>query len=147
MKIKRSKNKPVAETQMISLADIAFLIIFFFLFTSQFMRDKIKVPLPSLPKSLETQSGISIAIDAQKVMHLNGQPVASKEELEGLLKNLLADKKEPAQLEVRLKCDRALTYKDYRPVLEAISNAGGVIAVMHDVKTNQPPAPAPAPGI
>lgn len=136
MKIKRSNNKPVTETQLISLADIAFLIIFFFMFTSQFMRDKIKVPLPFLPKSVETKSGISVAIDAQKVMHLNGQPVGSKEELEGQLKNLLADKKEPAQLEVRLKCDRALPYKDYRPVLEAISNAGGVIAVMHDIKNN-----------
>jgi biopolymer transport protein ExbD len=135
MKIKRSGNKPVTETQLISLADIAFLLIFFFMFTSQFMRDKIKVPLPLIPKIQKTETGISVAMDAQKQMYLNGTPMSSKDELEGNLKSLLADKKD-AGLEVRLKCDKNLSYKDYRPVLEAISGAGGVIAIMHDVKHN-----------
>ena len=134
MKIKRSSNKPVTETQLVSLADIAFLIIFFFMFTSQFMRDKIKIPLPSIAKVQDTQSGISVSIDAGKQIYLNGDPIGSKEELEGTLKVLLADKIKPELLEVRLKCDKTLTYKDYRPVLEAISEAGGVIAVMHEVK-------------
>jgi biopolymer transport protein ExbD len=133
MKIKRSNNKPVTETQMISLADIAFLIIFFFMFTSQFMRDKIKVPLPEIPKAQKTETGISVAVDSQKVMYVNGQVMATKDDLEGTLKSLLVDKKD-AGLEVRLKCDKNLTYKDYKPVLEAISGAGGVIAVMHDVR-------------
>ncbi len=133
MKIKRSNNKPVTETQLISLADIAFLLIFFFMFTSQFMRDKIKVPLPQIPKIHKTETGISVAVDSQKQIFLNGTTMSSKDELEGNLKGLLADKKDVG-LEVRLKCDKNLTYKDYKPVLEAIANAGGVIAVMHDVK-------------
>lgn len=134
MKIKRSNNKPVTETQLVSLADIAFLIIFFFMFTSQFMRDKVKVPLPQIPKIQETKTGQSITIDGGRQIFLNGEPVGSKEELEGLLKNLLADKTQPEQLEVRLKCDKNLAYKDYRPVLEAISAAGGIVAVMHEIK-------------
>ncbi len=133
MKIKRSNNKPVTETQLISLADIAFLLIFFFMFTSQFMRDKIKVPLPEIPKIHKTETGLSVAMDSQKVMYVNGQQMANKDELEGTLRSLLADKKDEG-LEVRFKCDKNLAYKDYKPALEAISGAGGVIAVMHEVK-------------
>jgi hypothetical protein len=35
---------------------------------------------------------------------------------------------------VRFLCDKAMTYKKYRPVYEAISNAGGVIAVMQEIQ-------------
>ena len=56
MKMPKKTNEPVKETQMISLADIAFLIIFFFMLTSQFMRDKIAVPLPTV----SAQAGFTV---------------------------------------------------------------------------------------
>ena len=45
MKMPGKRAKPVVETQMISLADIAFLIIFFFMLTSQFMRESAAIRL------------------------------------------------------------------------------------------------------
>jgi biopolymer transport protein ExbD len=116
----RRQTKPIVETQMVSLADIAFLIIFFFMLTSGFMHDKISVKLPEAPKTAKTESPISVALSA-----------AGK--LESRLKSLLMDKKTPKECEVRFRCDKSLTYKDYAPIYSAISNAGGVIAIMHDV--------------
>jgi len=132
MKFSHKRGKPVTETQLVSLADIAFLIIFFFMFTSQFMRDKIKVPLPWLPKSHQTDSAHSVSMNANKELSFNGIPMENKEALEGAIRTALYGKTDAKWLEVRFKCDRNLTFKDYQPVLEAISNAGGIIAIMHD---------------
>lgn len=151
MKFAHKRGKPVTETQLVSLADIAFLIIFFFMFTSQFMRDKIKVPLPWLPKTHQTESAHSVSMNANKELSFNGIPMENKEALEGAIRTALYGKTDPKWLEVRFKCDRNLTFKDYQPVLEAISNAGGIIAIMHEPpgsssNTSSSSAPSVQPG-
>ncbi len=133
MKIMRPRHKPIVETQMISLADIAFLIIFFFMLTSSFMRDNMGVSLPVLAKSDKTDSGVTVIIDKDAKIYLNGQLVGSADALERELKGMLADKTNPRDTEVRLRCDRTLKYKDYRAIYESISHAGGIIAIMHDL--------------
>ncbi len=119
---------------MISLADIAFLIIFFFMLTSTFMRDKLSVVLPQLAKTTKTDAAITVIVDREGKIYLNGELVGSSGTLQTELKGLLANKNNPRDSEVRLRCDKRLTYKDYRDVYEAISHAGGVIAIMHDVR-------------
>ncbi len=132
MKINRKRAEPVKETQMVSLADIAFLIIFFFLLSSSFMSDKVGVALPSLPKSGETESAIIVRLD-QGGLFLNGTKMANQNELEAGLRTILTGKTKANEVEVRFKCDKTLPYKTYRPVYEAIANAGGVIAIQHEV--------------
>ena len=135
MKIRRRKNAPIKETQMISLADIAFLIIFFFMLTSSFMRDRIAVALPDLPRTTKTEAPLSVVMDKESRLYINGEPVPNVEALETELKARLQDKTLPKETEVRFRCEKTLKYKDYRGVYEAISNAGGIIAVMHEVRT------------
>ena len=142
MKMPSKRNKPISETQLVSLADITFLIIFFFMLTSSFMRDRSKITLPEVPKVTETRSLNSVALDGQGRIFFNGDPVDTKEALESRVREALVGKTDSKDLEVRFKCDRGLTFKDYKAILEAISNAGGVIAIMHDLKTT---APAPPP--
>ena len=134
MKLARKKTAPMKETQMVSLADIAFLLIFFFMLSSQFMKDRTEVALPTLPKLAETTSEIVVSMDAKGKIILNGDAMADQNALESSLRTLLAGKTKPEDCEVRFLCDKGMTYKKYRPVYEAISNAGGVIAVMHDMK-------------
>ena len=38
-------------------------------------------------------------------------------------------------LQVRLRCDRTLKYKDYGPVYNAIGAAGGTIAIIHELRS------------
>ena len=135
MKIRRRNAKAISETQMVSLADIAFLLIFFFMLSSQFMKDKVVVELPSLGSKVDkTDSGHAVTMDAGGAMYLDGQPVSSAESLQGQLAVLLSGKTEAKSREIRFKCDQRLVYRQYKPVLESISAAGGVIAIMHDIK-------------
>jgi biopolymer transport protein ExbD len=133
MRIPRGRSKPIVETQMISLADIAFLIIFFFMMTASFMRDKLVVALPSAPKTGRTETAHSVAVDADNRIYLNGERVESAKGLENHLKAVLENKK-GKDLEVRLRCDKKLTYKEYGAVYNAIGAAGGTIAVIHEIR-------------
>jgi biopolymer transport protein ExbD len=134
VKIAAKKSEPVKETQMVSLADIAFLIIFFFMLSSQFMKDRTTVKLPDLPTAAETKSQNTVSMDLNGNIRLNGDEIADGTDLENKLRPMLAGKTRPVELEVRFRGDRGLKYKSYRPIYEAISNAGGVIAVVQDVK-------------
>lgn len=133
MRMARGRNKPVVETQMISLADIAFLIIFFFMMTASFMRDKLVVAVPSLPKTTRTEAANSVAVDAAGKIFLNGEPVESAKGLENHLKAILENRK-GNDLQVRLRCDKTLKYKDYGAVYNAIGAAGGTIAIIHELR-------------
>jgi biopolymer transport protein ExbD len=117
---------------MISLADIAFLIIFFFMLSSTFMRDQRDVPVPVLPRSDATDSQTIVIVDKDARIFLNGQAIGSPDALERELKGALADRVSSKDTEVRLRCDKRLPYSKYKSVFEAISHAGGVIAIMHD---------------
>jgi len=134
VKIFRKRIEPIKETQMVSLADIAFLIIFFFMLTSTFMSDKVSVSLPQLARSSKSEAPIQVIIDKEAHIYLNGSAIGGAEALETELMGLLRDRTSPRDCEVRLRCEKALTFKNYRGVYEAISHAGGVIAIMHDVK-------------
>jgi biopolymer transport protein ExbD len=134
MKVKRQSTGPVKETQMVSLADIAFLIIFFFMLSSTFKRDKLVVALPNAPKTAKTETGLSVTMDSAAKIYLNGAPVENADALQSELATMLAGKTQPKDCEVRFKCDKTMTYKDYKNVYQAISNAGGIIAIMHELR-------------
>ena len=101
--------------------------------TASFMRDKLVVALPSLPRTARTETANSVAVDANGKIFLNGEPVESAKGLENHLKAVLENKK-GQDLQVRLRCDRKLTYKDYGAVYNAIGAAGGIIAVIHNLR-------------
>jgi biopolymer transport protein ExbD len=134
MHIARKRMEPVKETQMVSLADIAFLIIFFFMLTATFMKDRTTVPLPVLPKGTQTASQITVTLDSQARIFVDDDQLPTPADLESTLRNRLAGKTDPKDCEVRFKCDKMLKYKTYRPIYEAIANAGGVISIIHEIK-------------
>jgi biopolymer transport protein ExbD len=134
MRIARKRMEPVKETQMVSLADIAFLIIFFFMLTASFMKDRTTVPLPVLPRGTQTASQITVTLDSQARIFVDDDQLPTPADLESTLRNRLAGKTDPKDCEVRFKCDKGLRYKTYRPIYEAIANAGGVISIIHEIK-------------
>ena len=134
MRIRRKRLEPVKETQMVSLADIAFLIIFFFMHSRSFMRDHTQVALPVLPRNTETQSQITVSLDNQSRIFLDDEPIENAAALESQLRSRIGDKANPQECEVRFKCDKDQKYKVYHPVYEAIANAGGVISIIHELR-------------
>jgi biopolymer transport protein ExbD len=98
------------------------------------MRDQRDVPVPVIPRSDATDSQTVVIVDKDAKIYLNGQEVGSPDALERELKGSLADARTAKETEVRLRCDRGLKYSQYKGVLEAISHAGGVVAIMHDLR-------------
>src|SRR5258708_4429438 len=134
MKIPRRSNQPIRETQMVSLADIAFLLIFFFMLSSQFMRDRVKVDLPGAPRSDRTESPISVVLDRDAHLHLDGQPVDTAEALQSQLAARLGGRTDAKSREVRFRCHRTITYKDYHPLYHPTSPPPLIISPIHNVK-------------
>jgi biopolymer transport protein ExbD len=155
MRISRKRSEPVKETQMVSLADIAFLIIFFFFLSSQFMKDRTQIVLPKIPKAGETQAQLTVSMNVAGDVTLDGDKIEGNtiqeraKNLEDKLKEVLGTKDDSAdkptekkkveksgeeRREVRFRCDQQVTYENYRPIEEAISNADGIVAIMQDVK-------------
>jgi len=136
MRLQLRRAALLRDSSLVSMGDIAFQLIVFFMVTTTFMRDSTQVDLPRLPISDKTESPISVAIDAAGKLHLDGQPVDTSGSLESQLRTLLEGKTTTEDRQVRFRCDANLTQKNYRSAMEAISNAGGVIAVMHDPESN-----------
>jgi biopolymer transport protein ExbD len=132
MKLAMRRAAVLRDSNLVSMGDIAFQLIVFFMVTTTFMRDSTQVDLPRLPNSDKTESAISVALDASGKLHLDGQPVDTAGSLEGQLRQMLDGKTTPEERQVRFRCAATLTQKEYRSAMEAISNAGGVISIMHD---------------
>jgi len=133
MKIgKDRRGKAITETDMVSMSDIAFLLIIFFMITTQFMRDTVQIEAPELPEHDRTESGISVALDEEGRLWFDGARLGTAAELESRLRGRLAGRVEREEREVRFRCEADLTQKQYGPVMEAISAAGGVISIIFD---------------
>ena len=133
MKMRGGKRSgTITETDMVSMSDIAFLLIIFFMITTQFMRDNVEVDIPELPAHERTESGISVAMDKDGGIWLNGEEIDTPAGIEAELRSLLEGREEAEQRQVRFRCEADLTQKQYGPVMEAISAAGGVISIIFD---------------
>jgi biopolymer transport protein ExbD len=127
-KLRRQSEVPVA-----SMGDIAFLLIIFFLLLSEFNKDK---PLPiASPTSADVEKNkekpiARVAIDESGLIHVDGTAVSNAESVTDLLVNKLKDTLSDKQRHVQFKCDRAIGKSQFQPVLQAIAEAGGIIAAV-----------------
>ena len=130
MKKSRTRKKPV-DPPVASIGDIAFLLIIFFVLTSNFVKEtaiKLEPPKSTVIDQLE-ESRVSVAVDEQGQVYLNGTKTTA-EALENQLSAELADKETPSGRIVMLKCDKTVDKAVFEPVINAIAAAGGRIAAI-----------------
>ncbi len=130
MKRSRIERKEVSPP-LASLGDIAFLLIIFFMLTSNFIKEtaiELEPPKSAVIDKLE-ESRISVAISENGDVHLNGEET-TKEALKQQLTAELKEKETPKGRTVMLKCDQDLTKPVYEPVIDAIAEAGGRLAAV-----------------
>ena len=116
---------------MASIGDIAFLLIIFFMLTSNFVKEtaiKLTPPKSTVIDQLE-ENQISVAVDHEGEIYFNGAKI-SERELEGRLEAELANKTTPRGRTVMLKCDAELTKDTFEPIIDKIAKAGGRIAAV-----------------
>ena len=116
------------------MGDIAFLLIIFFMICSNFAKDAHLDLTPPLAPDLETleESNLSVSIDVEGRIYVQGVEVAGAEAVESAVAAWVAGRPADEQKLVLFKCDAEVDKAVFEPVLDAISQAGGVIAAVGD---------------
>lgn len=133
MKIARKPMK--AEVPSVAMGDIAFNLLIFFVILARATDDSHVKWQPAKAGHLESTRGtkVSVAIDRNNQLYLNGQKIGQVE-LAGRIGTLLGDAP-VGQRTVLLKVHKDATAMFYEPVIESISEAGGdLIHVLEEKK-------------
>jgi biopolymer transport protein ExbD len=114
------------------MGDIAFLLTIFFLLCSNFAKEaNLKFTPPRSP-DVETikETGLTVVVDVNGDIYFNGRPMPNADALQGAIEASLHGKTDPAAKNVLFKCDQNVDRTVFEPVLEAISQGGGVIVAV-----------------
>jgi biopolymer transport protein ExbD len=125
------QQKTSPEIDLGSFADIAFLLIIFFILTTTFLKpagEPVEVPAGQTGEQQEEkQPTVNIAADG--ALLFNDDPV-DLEELKRALQDLNLPNREPDRRSVILDVAPEVPYDRYFDVVMIISRAGGVVAQM-----------------
>ena len=119
---RKTGNQGEATIPTASMADIAFLLLFFFLVTTTFSKDRgIKIVLPA--ESEETQvrkkNICHVWINAEGLVAIEGMPVRMQD-IEGEIRNRL---RENEKLIISLKTDTQASYQTMIDVMDELKLA------------------------
>ena len=139
--MKKRKKRTQLIVPVASMGDIAFLLIIFFLIASRLAQDKqIKQPHSYDAQDLK-EAVISVLIDENGLYYVNGRNVASVKEVQADVKEMIEARGGTNELQktVMFKCDASVTKFKFEPVIEAIAEAGGIIAAVGRRTTGNEP--------
>ena len=127
MKAKKKKLespflKREARVEMVSLMDVMFLVLVFFVYSifNMAVHHGLKVDLPSAAGTLEKGERVVVTIDAQDALQLNGRPL-SQDELVETVKRLVGVRKETPVL---ISADRKASMGVGIELLARLKSAG-----------------------
>lgn len=130
MKFKRRKLTIIPP--IVSMADIAFNLVLFFLILAKTTDDSHLQWQPAKAAELKPvpNSKVSIIVDKDSRVYFNGEEVSTRGlagRIEKELENL-----PPLQRTVQLKIHQDTLASTFEPIMEAVSNAGGEIVHVLD---------------
>jgi biopolymer transport protein ExbD len=132
MKLKR-KDHGDGAIDVGSFADIAFLLIIFFILTTTFVKiagNTIEIPSGSADESESEQKQLSITLSADSITYGEEAKSIGIDELRLALEKEKFETKEPDDRMVILEADGQVLYERYFQVVMAISDAGGVLTLI-----------------
>ena len=134
MKIER-KHKPALVIPMAAMADIAMLLLIFFLVTSTLVKEaSIKIDLPDAEAAKEQEpQQKSVTIDENGAIYYNGVPVSGAE-LKAQLTKALARAATDKDRVVSLKGDRNRPCEAGVTVIDIVTELQGFIAIISETR-------------
>ncbi len=133
MRLPLRRGRILTDSSLVSMGDIAFQLIVFFMVAATFARSmSMNVELPSGDDDAVQDDGRSITVQAgAKAIAVNEQPLEFAQ-LEGRLRELLAGRAEGAERVVVLVTSDDIPFQRHASVMHTIRRAGGVVAVMYE---------------
>ena len=118
----RSRNKPNAEFNSASIADLVFLLLIYFLLASTFVtQSSIKIQLPTSTSDVPSTGGNNITLSKDGQIAWNNEaPFEEKELLRPKLEPLLTDDNLENDI-VNLRIDREVTFQEAAGVMGIIA--------------------------
>lgn len=115
-----------------SLIDVIFILLIFFMVSTQFKKASLPLDLPRSEETAESEQSDDtkvLSVNAGK-MELDGKSV-TMEELQGVLEAMYA---ENSNLALSLECERTVDFEHVVQVLTKIQNAGiSRIGIVHEM--------------
>ncbi len=140
--MRKRRRRPSFIVPIVSMGDIAFLLIIFFMLCSNFARQAgIKVTPPvSLDIETVDESQFAVLIDEDSAIYFQGIKMHSADALEAELAELLRDAASADARRVLFRCDRGVDRSVFEPVLDAVTRAGGIVIAVGE-KGDKKPSP------
>lgn len=124
MKIARTK-KPLVGLPLATMADITFILIFFFLVTSEFAKKGLELQLPAAETATEQRTNPrSIQIDREGRIYLAGVPI-SMPNLDEEVARFIENAKSEEEKVIPVEGDEQAHYRHIIAVLDIINKHGG----------------------
>ena len=132
MKVIR-RQPPAPYIPFISLADIAWQIIIFFLLAATFAKnDSLNLEIPGASSDKTKSAAPTITVQAgENAILVNGDRI-TPEQLEGRIKQLLAGKKSEADRAVIVLAKNDLPFQQHVDVMYAVQRAGGILVMSEE---------------
>ena len=133
MRFPARRGKILADSNLVSMGDIAFQLIIFFMVAATFSRSaSLNVELPSGDESAQQDDGRSVTVQAgAQAITVNEQPTELAA-LEPRLKELLAGRTTDQEKVVVLVTADDIPFQRHAAIMHTIRRAGGVVAVMYE---------------
>ena len=126
---------------VVSMGDIAFLLIIFFILCSNFAKKAGKTVEPPVSPELDRlpKPRLYVAVDAEEKLYFQGRPIGSAAEIESELSQKIDPNDSLDARTVIFECDRGVRKEVFEPVLEAIAKGGGIIGAVGKEGTRKRP--------
>ncbi|MGB2820260.1 MAG: biopolymer transporter ExbD [Phycisphaerae bacterium] len=117
---------------VVSMGDIAFLLIIFFILCSNFAKKAGKNVEPPVAPRLEAlpKPRIYVAVDSERRLYFQGKLIGSAGEIEAELSHNIDPNASVDARTVIFECDRSVTKDVFEPILESIAKGGGIIGAV-----------------
>ena len=137
----RPPGEGLTEPDLNPLVDIAFLLLLFFILATTFLKTAgNRMEVPAGQSAPQQSKSLSINISAGDIRWgEKGQRVTIDELRTLLVAERLPERKQPAERLVVLDSKTDVPFQRYFEVVMAISQAGGVLALLDSGKDDEPP--------
>ena len=125
-------NEEELSINITSMIDVIFILLIFFMVSTQFKKTSLPLELPKTEESTESTEDNSTKVLAvsSDSLELDGK-IITMEELEPTLKHLYA---ENAEIALSLECERTVEFEHIVQILTKIQNAGiSRIGIVHEM--------------